>query len=494
MMLNSTKNIFIVGIKGVAMANLAFIMKKMGKNISGSDVENEFITDDLLRKNNISYLIGFAPEDLPEKTDLVVYAASHSGTENPQIVEAKKRNIPLITQPELINEIISSFKNKIAVCGTHGKTTTSSLLVYMLIKLGQIPSYLVGTPQFGKYWGGDFQKGDYFVVEADEYGVNPPLDKRPKFHFLNPDYIICTNIDFDHPDVYRDISSVKEAFKKFFTKNSHNAGTTLGLSLQNLQNHRLLFCYDDPNLREVVSQIDRKNILTYGFSPEADLVLYDLENVENRHACFLQSFSAEFQGKKLGQFSLSIFGEKNILNAAGVVLLGLNLGFELEAIKAAVKDFPGAKRRFELIAHINHSYLFDDYAHHPAEIEATIQAVRVRFPNRRLIIIFQPHTFSRTQTFLSNFAQSLSRADLSVVLDIFPSAREKKETTSFTSKELEKKAREQGKDNVVYAGENSLMLFLEKNLKRGDVIFTMGAGDVYKRKNDIIDVITRCQH
>jgi UDP-N-acetylmuramate--alanine ligase len=177
MMLQQANNIFFLGIKGVAMANLAVILKKMGKNVTGVDSQEEFITDKLLLDNKINWTVGFDPKSLPKNIDLIVYSAAHGGTGNPLVVEAIKNKVNLISQAKLLGEIMDQFENKIAVCGCHGKTTTSSMLVYALNKLKQSPSYLVGVPFFSEYQGGDFQDKKYFVVEADEYGVNPPIDK-----------------------------------------------------------------------------------------------------------------------------------------------------------------------------------------------------------------------------------------------------------------------------------------------------------------------------
>ncbi|HEX7543021.1 MAG TPA: Mur ligase family protein, partial [Patescibacteria group bacterium] len=257
MMLEQSKNIFFLGIKGVAMANLAVILKKMGKMVTGCDIEEEFITDKLLRDNKISWTAGFDSDKLPKQTDLIVYSAAHGGTDNLLIVKAIEKKINIISQAQLQGELMDQFKNKVAVCGCHGKTTTSSLLVYALNKLKQKPSYLVGVPFFSEHQGGDFLDKKYFVIEADEYGVNPPTDKTPKFHLLNPNYIIATNIDFDHPDVYKNIEETKEAFLKFFN------------------NKKLILCIDDKNLMDVAKKLNKNQYVTYGFSNKADYQITD---------------------------------------------------------------------------------------------------------------------------------------------------------------------------------------------------------------------------
>lgn len=465
------KNIFIVGIKGVAMANLAVILKKMGKNVMGSDISEEFITDEVLKKNKINHIVGFNPKDLPKHIDLIIYSAAHQGKNNPQVKEGEKRKIKIKSQAEVIGELLKEFKTKIAVAGCHGKTTTASLLAYSLINLGVKPSYLVGAPSFGNFDGGDYCKeggNNYFVVEADEYGVDPPRDKTPKFYFLKPNYIIGTNIDFDHPDVYPGIKEVKTVFLNFFDE------------------RYLILCADDLILFQLINRLKQKKIVTYGFKEGADLLIKKWSRSEEG-----SRFLVSYQEKFFEEFTINLFGKKNIINAAGVILTLLKLGFSFKKIKNALIGFTGAKRRFEKIAFINDIYLFDDYGHHPAEIKTTIEAARDRFPKRKIVVIFQPHTFSRTAVLKSDFSQSLSLADLSIVIDIFPSAREKKENFQISSLEIEKEAKKRGKNNVIYVSDCELFDFLKRNLKRGSVVFTMGAGDVYKLKDDIISVIKR---
>ncbi|OGK10020.1 UDP-N-acetylmuramate--L-alanine ligase [Candidatus Roizmanbacteria bacterium RIFCSPHIGHO2_01_FULL_35_10] len=489
-MLDQAKNVFAVGIKGAAMANLAIILQKMGKNVTGSDIEEEFITDVLLKKNKISWQIGFKPKKLPANIDLMVYSAAHQGDKNPQVIEAKKRNIKILHQAELLGQLIKQFKTSIAVCGCHGKTTSSSLLSYALIKLGAKPSYMIGSSNFNEYFGGDFNGTDYFIVEADEYGVNPPHDLTPKFHFLNPDYILCTNIDFDHPDVYKNLKEVENAFSKFF------------------KNKKLIFCADDQNITRSIDRSSLNQYLSYGFSNKADLQIINYKsnsegtvfslkfNIKSRSSPLISKArdynlsridsGVPFNMFRIPRMTIKLFGEKNVSNAAGVILTLHQLGFKLEKIKSAIKDFTGAKRRFELVYKKKGTYLFDDYAHHPNEIKATISAARSRFPKKRIVVIFQPHTYSRTQKLLNDFAKSLSLADQTVILPIFASARENPLNFNITSKDMVKFNPD--KLNFIES-KQKLNQYLISNIQYQDIIFTMGAGDVYKLSGDIIKII-----
>jgi UDP-N-acetylmuramate--alanine ligase len=450
-MINQAKNIFFLGIKGVAMANLAIILQKMGKKVYGCDVKEEFLTDELLKKYKIKVFNGF--NFLPKNVDLIIYSAAHQGLKNPLIEKGRKKGIKIISQPELIAEVMRDFKLKLAVCGCHGKTTTASLLAYCLIKLNQKPAYLVGAPSFNGYLGGDFLgEKKYFVVEADEYAVNPPDDTRPKFFFLDPDWIIATNIDYDHPDVYPNIEVTKKAFYKFF------AGVNLILNIDNQYLDE--FYQENKNLGQ-------NKIISFGFSKKADYQITDWRLFFNR---------SQFTIKDLGEFSINLVGKHHVLNATAVIIQLLNLGFAVDEIKKAITGFFGAKRRMEKIFANRKITIIDDYAHHPNEIKATIEALKTKFKKRRLIIIFQPHTYSRTIALMDDFKKSLALADLVFLLPIFSSAREKQGAVKISAKELT-----EGSDRLFYMAEKKQLLEkLSQIIKKGDVIVTMGAGDVYR--------------
>jgi UDP-N-acetylmuramate--L-alanine ligase/UDP-N-acetylenolpyruvoylglucosamine reductase len=472
-MLKQATSVFFLGIKGVAMANLAVFLKKMGKSVNGTDTSEVFITDELLQKNGINYLSGFDPGTLPKSTDLIVYSAAHTGINSPLVKEAIKRKINVISQAELIGEIMKEFEVNIGVSGCHGKTTTSSFLVYALDQLKARPSFLVGVPFFTGHQGVGHQGNKYFVVEADEYGVNPPTDLTPKFHKLNPDYIVTTNIDFDHPDVYKDLDETKEAYLKYFEK-----------ALKGNIKAPFIFRSDDANLMDLAKKLPQGSYVTCGYDENADLKIINPRITEDYSYFELIEKSS---GKNLGEFKISIPGKMNIGNAASVVLTLITLGFPLEEIRSAIVGFTGSERRFEKIFKNKDYYLFDDYAHHPSEIKTTIDAARERFPGRRIIVIFQPHTFSRTATLLEDFAKRLSDADLSLILPIFASAREDVSQFKITSKDIAEKGTA---DKIIaFTDKQKLLDQLKGLIAPDDVIFTMGAGDVYKLKDEIIKII-----
>lgn len=457
--------VYFVGIKGVAMSALAIILKKMGHEVFGSDVAEVFITDEELFKNNIKIDVGFDPSQINSNIDFLIYSGANGGIENQQAKKAIKLGIKIYSQAQYIGKLIKEFDTSIAITGSHGKTTTSSLLAYCLIKLGGNPSYMIGSSSFNGFLGGDFKSKKYFVFEADEYAVDPPRDKTIKLEHYFTDYSIITNIDFDHPDVYIDINHVKRIFLKFINNSK-----------------KVYLCIDDKNSKSLLSSINKK-VTSFGYSNEADFKIQEY-NADLSGS----TFTIYNQNKTLGEFKTKLYGEKNISNIVGAIALLIDLGYGIESIKDAIKDFKGAKRRFELIFEKNNTFLYDDYAHHPSEIEATLKAAKNVFKNKRIIVIFQSHTFSRTQTFLKGFASSLSLADKVYVLPIFSSARENKEDFNVSAQSIVDMS-DNSTDFLALNNKEELITELNKNLRQGDVIFTMGAGYLNNYSADIIGVI-----
>ena len=456
------------------MANLARMLAQMGKQVSGSDTAEEFITDKVLAESTINVVHSFEAKDLPVHTNLVIYSAAHGGINNAQVQEAQKRGIQVKHQVEVLGEMMNNFKTSVAVCGCHGKTTTSAFLSYALKNLGSQPSYMVGVSDFNDNWGGEYTGKDIFVAEADEYGLNPPYDKTPKINFLSTTHAICMNIDFDHPDVYDSLEQTQQTFFNFFNK-----------TIQNNPEQSLFLCGDDVNLMKVASQLPREVYQTYGYTSDSDWKISNLQTDEEG-----TTFKLTFPDNKQEQFTISMFGEKSVSNAAGVIAFLITQGYNPEEIRKAIRNFTGAKRRFEKVSHIINTYIFDDYAHHPHEIEATLGAAQARFPSRRILVLFQPHTFTRTESLKHEFIQSLAKADYAFILPIFGSARETVAANSITSIDLENLAQEKGIQNVHgFASKEDSLAALQSKLQQGDVIFTMGAGDVYKLKNDIEKMI-----
>jgi len=475
-MFTHAQHIFFVGIQGVAMANLAHMMVQMGKQVTGSDVDAPFITDEIIENGSIKVIHSFESDDLPDDIDLVIYAASHGGKSNAQVVEAENRNVQILHQSELLGQMMSMFDTSIAVAGCHGKTTTSSLLSYALIKLSSGISYMVGTPSFNGHPGGDYNGTQYFVVEADEYGIDPPDNITPKFHLLHPDYAIITNIDHDHPDVYSSIVETKKAFQKFMNQ----------VLQKNIIMPQLVLCADDKNIREISEELPKDSYITYGLSETADVHISHIQTTEKGSK--IEISSNLFDLKKATVHS-DLFGEKNALNTAAVITILLHLGFSIGKISDAVQGFTGAKRRFEYIGKTKKITLYDDYAHHPEEILATIHAARARFPEKRIMLLFQPHTFSRTEQLKNEFVHALSQADIVVLLPIFPSARETETKYEITSEKLAEIANALHKVKIIpVRSKDEALLLIDKRSENNDLVITMGAGDVYRLGKDILEI------
>ncbi len=465
-------HVFIVGIKGVGMANIAILLKQMGSNVSGSDVGDEFDTDKTLTENQIRVISSFDKKYVPHDCDALVYSASNGGTTNPQVIEAKERGVPVFSQAEFINTISRGFRQVLAVCGTHGKTTTASLLVYLLNKLQASPSYVVGTSIFNDVAGGGFHGTNYFVFEADEYAVDAPRDRTPKLEYYSPDYAICTSIDFDHPDVYLSIDDTKKTFEEFFKKIAAKTG-------------KVILCLDDNNLRDVSKRIFKGAIVSYGQTEEAD---YQIKNLSTQHQ--MSVFEMWFNGNLLGTFQTRLFGSKIVGNVCGAIVLLHQLGLHIDEVKKYLPDFIGAKRRFEYVGSTGGIDLYDDYAHHPSEITATLEAAREKFGNRRLLVIFQPHTYSRTEKLQNEFVEALSQFDQAYIAPVFASAREERSNFTITSKKLEQLAQKKNFTTITsYESIDELKAKLRQVVKMGDVVFTMGAGDIYKLKFDILSML-----
>ncbi len=432
-------NIYMVGIKGVGMTALAVYLKERGKNVWGSDVDETFPTDSVLREHDIDVSLGFDTAHIDDSIDLVITTGAHGGLTNIEVTQAERKKIPVYTQAYELGQIMESYQHKIAVCGAHGKTTTSAMAAFVLNELGYKSSHVIGASRFSGLYGGHYGGDDYLVVEADEYATSPGVDNTARFLSLNPTIIICTNIDFDHPDIYASIEEVKAAYLKFFQKLNPQTGT-------------LIYNGHNEHLKELVGKLSIKNLIPY----------YETDT----------------------EITLSIPGRHNKLNAQGILKLAGVLGIDTQRCLGALRAFRGVNRRFEKIV----DSLYDDYAHHPAELLTTVESARQLLKQQKggkVILVFQPHTFSRTSALLTEFAQALSEADTAFVLDVFASAREGTSELG-TSQQVVEEANRLGHSNVAYSTRADLIENLKKIYQKGDIIVTAGAGSIYEAHSDII--------
>ena len=462
------KHIHFVGIKGVGMTALALWAKGAGYKVTGSDLEEEFITDEVLKKAGIMIKNGFDRKDLKEVPDMVVTTGAHGGKTNPENLAFILEGVEVLSHGQALGKFMEG-KDGISISGVGGKTTTSAMISSVLTNSNSDPSYAVGVSEiFPLGEPGHFGKGKYFIAEADEYASCPQTDRTPRFMYQHPKIAVVTNIEYDHPDLYNNLSETKSAFINFINNSMEDSVAVLN--------------NDNSNIRSIVSKI-RRNIITYGFSKD---VMFRIDNLHFSQGKTL--FDIKADNINIGKFSLSVPGKYNALNAAATICVALHIGISADQINKSLGEFLGTKRRFELIADKNGRKLYDDYAHHPSEIQMTLMAARDWFPRNKIICIFQPHTYSRTKSLLSDFAQSFGFADEVLILPIFASAREK-EDKSINSSVLAAEISHYHQNVSYMDTTDKLLSYVKKTKDSNSVIITMGAGDVYKLGPQIEEII-----
>lgn len=380
-MINKEQKYHFVGIKGSGMSALALILHGEGFEVQGSDVGKYFFTQQELENQDIT-ILEFDADNITE--DLTIIAGNAFNDDHPELVKARELGLEIYRYHDFIGGLIQNYTS-IAVTGSHGKTSTTGLLSHTLKNLAPT-SYLIGD---GTGFGDE--TATYFALEACEY--------RRHFLAYKPDYTIVTNVDFDHPDYYRSIEDVFEAIQTF----------------SNQANKAIIACGDDEYLPNLKSDVP---IYYYGLTEESRVNAKNIDRTVEG-----SEFDVVIDGEVFGRFAIPVFGEHNILNALSVITVLYLEGFKAEEIKEHIATFGGVKRRFSA-RQIQDLTIIDDYAHHPSEITATIDAAKQRYPNREIVAIFQPHTFSRTVAMLNEFAESLSLADKVYLVEIFNSARE----------------------------------------------------------------------
>lgn len=470
--MSNTKNkkivsVHFVGIKGVGMTPLAVIAKEAGWMVTGSDVADIYITDEILQKAGINVFSGFAKGNI-KNIDLIITTGAHGGYDNEEVLEAKKKHIPVMTQGEAVGYFMSgepferSDMEGISVAGCHGKTTTTAIIATLLTASQKDPSYVIGTgfiPSLGS--SGHYGKGKYFIAEADEYATEPKYDKTPKFLWQHPRIGVVTNIEYDHPDLYPTFAALTEAYKTFIFQILDTGGKIIAFG-------------DDPEIQKII-QHTKNDAITYGFDKQNTYVISSVTSVIGG-----TEFAIMYQKTKLGTLRIPVFGTHNALNALAASIVALRVGVSLKQIQESLLQFLGTKRRLEFIGQTsNGASVFDDYAHHPTEIKKTLASLRERYKQSNIICIFQPHTFSRTKLLFSEFCTSFTDANMVILTDIYASQREPFDS-SITSQQLANKIGL--KQTAVYLPKVSdvIQYLQEKNLGPDSILVTMGAGDVYQ--------------
>ncbi|MGF6374980.1 UDP-N-acetylmuramate--alanine ligase [Clostridiales Family XIII bacterium PM5-7] len=447
--LSGYKNIHCIGIGGVGLSAIAEILLSRGYKISGSDMKASEITDNLQRKGATIY-IGHRAENV-EQADLIVYSAAIA-EENPEIIRAREKNIPLAGRAEVLGVLMDEYENSIAISGTHGKTTTTSMVSLILEHAKLEPTILVGGNL--EEIGGNVKVGrsEFFVTEACEY--------RDSFLELRPKVEVILNIDSDHLDYFKDIDHIVSSFDRF-AKLIPEGGK--------------LIAYDaNPFVRRVIEHIP--GAITYGYN---ETCTYYISGVEF-DAEGMPSFEVYYEEQSLGEIKLSVPGEHNILNAVGAFACCHQLGVPVESIIDTLSKFKGTQRRFDIIGTTENGIkLVDDYAHHPTEIKATLSAAS-NIPHERLWCLFQPHTYTRTLALFDDFTEAFEEADILILAEIY-AAREKN-IYKISSRELAEKIKQTHPEKTVYYMDSfdEIASYVKTNGKEGDLVITMGAGDIYK--------------
>ena len=446
-------HIHFVGIKGTGMSALAQISAQIeGATISGSDVEESFYTDSVLKRANIPVL-NFSPSNV-ENADLVVTSAAYTN-QHPEIARALELNIPVLSYPQYLGRLLAK-KRGICVTGTHGKTTTTAMMGLVLLEAGLDPTIVVGSdvPSIGG--NAHSGTGNFFLAESCEY----------RRHFLNytPEHLIITNIEFDHPDYFKDLDDVISAFAELAQKVPANGH---------------IYVWDeDPNRKSLKSVAP---ITTFGLSESADIRATEILFKDEK-----SSMKIMVKGQYVGDLNLHVTGKHNIINALATISLCHEIGIPIEEILSSLGKFNGTKRRFEHIgSNPNGALIVDDYAHHPTEIRTTLEGARLSFPDRRIRAIFQPHTFSRTEKLLLEFSQAFQGADEVVIADIFASAREFEHHT-VSAPNLAEMILQQGIQARYIGTLDDIKIYLNQTLAPEDLVLTLGAGDIYKVGLEIV--------
>lgn len=445
-----------IGIKGVGMSALAIVAQGMGYKVTGADVTEEFITDSSLLDAGIRPRPGFSKKHIDPEMDLVVIGAAF-GLDNPEVQEAHTLAIETCTYSQL-QGFLTENKKTLAIAGTHGKTTTTSLVSYLLYKAGKEPSWIIGTGHVkGLPSHGHAGKGEYFVTEADDYKA-APNDPTPKFLDLNPWGAVITSIEHDHPDLYPTLEDCVTAFRRFIDRLNPDGF--------------LVAHTDDKNIRQLLDEVETPRLLSYGFESTALYQIQETTSVNNT-----THFTLKTTDRSYGPFHLPLPGKHNLLNATAAILVALEAGVSEEEIKTILPTFENVERRYHVLGERNGITVIDDYAHHPTAVTLTLEAAKKQFPEHTLWCVFQSHTYSRTKVLLHEFGAAFGAADKVVVTDIFASARETDVTV--TSEELTQ-AIVHHHPHVTFVSKDELVSFLQQNVKAPAVVVTMGAGDIYK--------------
>lgn len=453
--LNTAEHVHFIGIGGYGMSAIARVMLEMGYKVSGSDVAGQELTEKLAAKGAHIY-IGHEPEHV-KGADLVVYSTALS-RDNVERIAAEDLNIPILHRAQMLSRLMNNGKG-VAVAGAHGKTTTSSMIALVMETCELDPTYIIGGEIVNVGTNAKAGKGDYVVAEADE--------SDGSFLQYHPAVAIVTNIEPDHLENYDgDFGKLKSAYVQFLS--------------QVKEDGKAIVCADDINIQDLLPQLSAgplgsssSGLITYAIDGEADYKAEDIV-LGDRQVSFVMTY----QGQTLGRIKLSVPGRHNVYNAMATVITCLGAGVSFDNIAAAIVDFRGAKRRFQVLGEVNDILVIDDYAHHPTEIQATISAAKAT--GKRIIAVFQPQRYSRTYFLLEQFSRAFSEADEVIITDIYSPAGEQ-QIEGVNSKRLVELILLNSNKNTTYIpSKEEVQEVLIAQVAPGDLVITMGAGDIWK--------------
>ena len=440
-------HIHFVGIGGIGMSGIAELLLNLGYKVSGSDISLSDITGRLESLGG-SIFRGHCEEQI-QKADVVV-VSSAVGAENPEVVAAHRASIPVIPRAEMLAELMR-LKYSVAIAGAHGKTSTTSIVAAVLGKGGLDPTVVIGGKLKSIGSNAVLGQGDFIVAEADE--------SDGSFLKYSPAIAVVTNIDREHLDFYKDLDDIKKVFLAFIDRIPF-----YGLAV---------LCLDNEAVQDLIPHI-RKRFVTYGMSPQADLQARGID-CQGLASCF----EVIYHGHSLGSIKLSLPGEHNVYNAMASIAVGLELGIDFGKIKAVLEKVEGVQRRLEIKGEAKGITVVDDYGHHPTEIKTTLAALAHGWPNRRKVVVFQPHRFTRTRALFDEFARSFYQSDALLVLPIY--AASEKPIQGVDSRNLCQSIQAHGHKDVRFAEDlNAAVDILTTMTKSGDVVLTLGAGNVYQ--------------
>jgi UDP-N-acetylmuramate--alanine ligase len=440
------QRIHFVGIGGAGMSGIAEVLLNLGYAVSGSDMRRSAVTD---RLASLGARIFEGHDGSHVEGAQVVVCSTAVRSANPEVIEARRRGVPVIPRAEMLAELMR-LKYGIAVAGSHGKTTTTSMVALVLDKGGLDPTVVVGGRLGVLGSGARLGRGDFMVVEADE--------SDRSFLKLSPTVAVVTNIDREHLDTYRDLRDIQDAFVGFVNKVPFYGAAVL--------------CLDDPPIQDVLPNVERR-LVTYGLSPQAEFSAREVQL-----SPMGSQYTVTLKGAELGRIEMRVPGTHNVLNSLAAVAVGHDLGVSFESIRAGLQSFTGVDRRFQAKGEAGGVLVIDDYGHHPTEIKATLEALRHRAGSRRTIVVFQPHRYTRTQHLWDEFCRAFHQADLLLVCDVYAAGEDP--VPGVTAEALAQAIAARGHRQVAYAGDlGAACEMLCAEVREGDVVLTLGAGNVW---------------